>query len=40
MESREGFSAVGTAGRWLGVLWEGGDLGELDDFLLNAELID
>ena len=38
--SREGFLAVGTARRWLGVLWEGGDLGELDDFMLNAELID
>jgi len=35
MASREGFSAVGAAGRWLD-----GDLGELDDFLLNVELID
>jgi hypothetical protein len=35
MESREEFPAVGAAGRWLD-----GDSGELDGFLLNAELID
>ena len=40
VESVEGFPMVGAAGRWLDVFWEGGDLGELNDFLLNAELID